>query len=236
MIELEVSDPGEAPAQLRERLERAGYLYVRALIAQPRIEAVAQRVRSVAERLGLLDAARPPVTSRDPAFIALQRELLPGAEVAQLAADGGLRAVLAAALDAPPQRRFADVCRVGSPRRHASPDGCDPTTPPHQDGHYLKTPDASFLITWIPLVDCPLELGPLAVLPGSQASGLLPHVYRPSSASEEAVLDEEAEPRFASSAMRRGDVLCFTSLTVHRALPNRTADTARLSIDLRWSR
>ena len=70
---------------------------------------------------------------------------------------------------------------------------------------------------WIPLGDCPRMQGSLAVLPRSN------HAVPPPGSRWR---------RFDFSA---GDVLFVNSLTLHRALPNRSAEI-RVSVDFRFCR
>ena len=117
----------------------------------------------------------------------------------------------------------------GAPEWFNKPAGTNHPTPPHQDANYL--PDPALWIAWIPLDDCPLDRGPLAVVPGSHEGGLRPH--------EGATLDErEAESRagdrWVAAALQPGDALFFSALTLHRSLDNRT-ERLRLSVDLRFA-
>ena len=64
--------------------------------------------------------------------------------------------------------RHARWLRLGLPGRDA------PRLPPHQDVLYLH-PDSAFLTVWVPLHDCPRELGGLRVVPGSHRRGPLLH-------------------------------------------------------------
>jgi ectoine hydroxylase-related dioxygenase (phytanoyl-CoA dioxygenase family) len=105
------------------------------------------------------------------------------------------------------------------------------TTPPHQDYFYIRgTPDT--WTTWIPLGDCPEELGGLAVAPGSHLDGLLP-VERAEGAGGHSV-GTRREQTWASGAFSAGDVLAFHSHTVHQARDNCTPDRLRLSCDFRF--
>jgi ectoine hydroxylase-related dioxygenase (phytanoyl-CoA dioxygenase family) len=114
------------------------------------------------------------------------------------------------------------------------------TTPTHQDFvHYQGTFDA--LTCWAPVGDCPLELGPLAVLPGSHktkkvlnhhfslgAGGLVIRVNE--------VVDEfpELDLPWHTTNVELGDTLFFPALTVHKAMSNKTEDRLRISLDNRY--
>jgi ectoine hydroxylase-related dioxygenase (phytanoyl-CoA dioxygenase family) len=84
---------------------------------------------------------------------------------------------------------------------------------------------------WLPLVVTPLDLGPLAVLPGSHRVGLLAH--QGTGAGRQGV-DLPESARLAASAVAPGDAILFHCLAVHCALPNLTADRVRLSVDFRY--
>ncbi len=90
----------------------------------------------------------------------------------------------------------------------------------HQDYRVFGTQD--MFTMWLPLHDMPIEMGPLAVRPGSSRLGW--------------PKGERLAPRatgWASTHFRPGDALVFHCLTWHAALPN-LSDRLRLSIDVRW--
>ena len=87
--------------------------------------------------------------------------------------------------------------------------------------------------TWIPLGDCPHQLGGLSVLSGSHKAGALP-VSRSLGAGGLRAHFEAIGGEWVSSPFELGDVLFFHSLTVHKGLPNRSGDRLRLSVDYRF--
>ncbi len=105
------------------------------------------------------------------------------------------------------------------------------TTPPHQDCFYIGGTHETWT-AWIPLGDCPAELGGLAVAAGSHLRGPQA-VHRAEGAGGHAVAADD-DLRWTSGAMHAGDVLLFHSCTIHQARDNRTADTLRLSCDFRY--
>ncbi len=80
------------------------------------------------------------------------------------------------------------------------------------------------LTTWVPLMDIPVRIGGLAVLPGGHLGP--PQRPRPLRA---------AEPGWATTSYEPGDVIVFHCLTPHAALPNR-GSALRVSGDFRWQR
>ena len=105
------------------------------------------------------------------------------------------------------------------------------TTPPHQDCYYIGGTLDTWT-AWIPLGDCPEELGGLAVAAGSHLRGPQP-VHSAEGAGGHAVAADD-DLRWTSGPMRAGDVLLFHSCTIHQARDNRTADQLRLSCDFRY--
>jgi hypothetical protein len=118
------------------------------------------------------------------------------------------------------------IARVMLPTSSNSP------TPPHQDFiHIQGTVDV--WTSWIPVGDCPVELGGLSVLRGSHKRGLLP-VQEADGAGNLEVLLCNWEDEWVNGPMQAGDVLTFSSHTVHKALPNTEESTIRLSCDYRY--
>lgn len=110
------------------------------------------------------------------------------------------------------------------------------TTPTHQDFVHFQ---GSFdnLTCWAPVGDCPIELGGLAVIPGSHKVGrVLEHHFSLGAGS--LVVDETAHedvtPVWHSTNYEIGDTLIFPALTIHKALPNYTEDKLRVSLDNRY--
>lgn len=105
-------------------------------------------------------------------------------------------------------------------------------TPPHQDFiHIQGTKDV--WTAWFPLGDCPIELGGLSVLVGSHHEGLMSYKAVGGAGGLEAYLCDLDYP-WAVGDFRLGDVITFSSQTVHRSLPHRAGDRIRLSCDYRY--
>jgi ectoine hydroxylase-related dioxygenase (phytanoyl-CoA dioxygenase family) len=120
----------------------------------------------------------------------------------------------------------------GDTVRLFSPSSPELTTPPHQDGYYVRG-RRDLWTAWIPLGACPRELGGLSVVPGSHGDGLRPHAGK--GAGRQGVA---AEPELAweCTDFECGDVLFFHALTLHRGLENRTDGRLRVSADFRYER
>lgn len=100
--------------------------------------------------------------------------------------------------------------------------------PAHQD-HNAIGGDPENFTAWIPLHDCPVELGPLQILEASHHYGLQPTVGRTGSIALETAQGKD----WVGGDINVGDVLLFHSLTVHSATPN-TSNQLRVSFDCRF--
>ena len=110
------------------------------------------------------------------------------------------------------------------------------STPPHQD--FLNNQGtAELTATWIPLHDCPMQSGTIAVLRGSHRFGVLPLEWHMGPGNRQAVMPEEMQEklRWVTTDMQAGDVLVFGAMTVHAAL-NNASFGMRLSVDFRYQR
>jgi Phytanoyl-CoA dioxygenase (PhyH) len=98
----------------------------------------------------------------------------------------------------------------------------------HQD-HRVIGGDPDTFTAWMPLHDCPTELGPLQILEASHRFGLQ------NSVSENGYLPRETAcgDDWVGGRINAGDVLIFHSLTVHAATPN-TSNQLRISMDCRF--
>ncbi|NKB71375.1 MAG: phytanoyl-CoA dioxygenase [Candidatus Latescibacteria bacterium] len=118
-----------------------------------------------------------------------------------------------------------NIARLMAPHKDTFP------TPPHQDYIYVQGARATYTC-WIPLGDCPKALGGLSLLPGTHQD-LLP--VRPADgAGGRTVVLDGLEQNWQEGDYQTGDAVIFHSQTVHRALPNQSADRIRLSCDYRY--
>jgi hypothetical protein len=131
--------------------------------------------------------------------------------------------------------RFLGAAVFPHPRvlmRNIFPGEPEYTTKAHQD--YPNVQGTTEVYTaWIPLVDCPPEVGGLQVARGSHHLGVLDFGIGNGAGGIE-ILDP-LDGRWTGGPMRVGDVLVFHSLTAHKGLENRSA-RLRMSIDCRFQR
>jgi ectoine hydroxylase-related dioxygenase (phytanoyl-CoA dioxygenase family) len=101
----------------------------------------------------------------------------------------------------------------------------------HQDYEFMGG-DPEFFTVWIPLHDCPVEMGPLRILEGSHRFGIQRH-RRENLHVPEIPIHAAAGDGWVGGPVNAGDVLIFHSLTVHAASPN-ASDRMRISMDCRF--
>ena len=108
-------------------------------------------------------------------------------------------------------------------------------TPWHQDnGVVLPEADETDMLTaWFPLLDAPVEAGPLQVIPYSHRDGLRTHC--PGGVGGLAIPEQLLEmEQSVPVPLKRGDVLFLTKRTCHSSLSN-VSDNIRWSFDLRYN-
>jgi len=201
----------ETGADVGAQAEELGYLFFREALEREAVLAVREAVLSRCAA----GVPRPDA----PGWVSLQAEVLVLPEVDALRRHPFVLGVLERVFGRPAEAGRGDVCRI------APPSAPELTTPPHQDAAYTA---ADLWTAWIPLGDCPISLGGLAVLPGSHREGLREHGEGATGAAT-----PPGAP-WASTDYSCGDVLLFSALTLHRALPNES-DRLRLSVDFRYA-
>lgn len=99
----------------------------------------------------------------------------------------------------------------------------------HQDYRFMDG-DPECFTAWIPLHDCPTNLGPLQILEGSHRFGFQSHdqTFIPEIPKSAALGDD-----WVGGQINAGDVLIFHGLTVHAASPN-VSNQLRISLDCRF--
>ncbi len=222
---------GAAPSLLRRRATTEGYLFFRSLLPAAEVLAFRDVVLGLCRERGWLENGKATVRAGvrlgaydDPHWIAFLGDVFAEPGFDAFASAPGVVQTLATIYRKSPARVAGDLCRV------VSPDTAEITTRPHQDLHYLPAADGLWTV-WFGVDDCPLDIGPLAVLPGSHRRGPLPHTGAGRGDDGVTGLDGEV---WAASDLQAGDVLMFGGLTLHRALDNTTPNRLRLSVDFRY--
>ena len=227
------------PELLLKQLDEDGYLYLPGLLPAEDVLKVRADVTSALQAAGWLspdhdaDAAVPgPGARRESAkgspeyfvgYEAIQRQQ----SFHELAHHARILEVTGQLLQDDVLVHPRKIARAGLPGDQRL------ATPPHQDFRLIQG-TGDVLTVWLPLGDCPHDLGGLTVLAGSHRLGLLPVQTVEGVGGVRVDIDlDPTDPRWQASPMGPGDVLLFHSLTVHGAKPNLT-QTMRLSCDFRY--
>ncbi|MDG2272654.1 MAG: phytanoyl-CoA dioxygenase family protein [Halioglobus sp.] len=114
------------------------------------------------------------------------------------------------------------------------PDSPELATPPHQDFPNNQG-TAKLTAAWIPLADCAVKDGSLAIMEGSHKYGVLPLTFHLGAGNRRAVLSEEVQAcRWMGADFKAGDIVLFQSMTIHKAMENHNLENMRLSVDFRY--
>lgn len=101
----------------------------------------------------------------------------------------------------------------------------------HQDYRFMRG-DPECYTAWIPLHDCPINVGPLRILEASHRLGPIHHdsenLHVPEISAKTLTKNN-----WVGGRVNAGDVLVFHSLTVHAASPN-ISNKLRISLDCRF--
>jgi ectoine hydroxylase-related dioxygenase (phytanoyl-CoA dioxygenase family) len=235
------SDPHASAAELRTTMDEQSYLFFRAVVPAEAVLEVRRDIAGLCQAAGWLDPGSDPtkmivapgvqpVTEGHPDYMAVYRQVL---RLPSFRAFPHRRELLNIT-----QKLLGGEVLV-HPRligRITFPNNIVATTPPHQDWFYIRgTPET--YTCWIPLGECPITLGGLAVLPGSHRQGYLDHTAHFAGAvGGRGVPVDDASVAWHTGDFGLGDALFFHAHTIHKALPNLSGNRLRISTDNRYQR
>jgi hypothetical protein len=245
--EFRVSNDARSDAEeLRRRMAEEGYLFFRRLIEPGTMLSLRRDIMGVLQQSGWLCEGTDPgegivdlskrCTEGDPPYGPVYHRVYRLESFHRLPHDPALVSTVEKIMDARTIPVPSHKARIWFPKFK------EHTTPTHQDFvHYQGSLQA--VTCWTPVGDCPIELGPLAVLPRSHTvKKVLPHHFSLGAGGLIIRVEEEArkfpqlDVPWHTTNFQAGDVLFFPALTVHRAFPNVTEDRLRVSLDNRYQR
>ena len=222
---------------LRASFEKDGYIFVKQLIDPEKLIAIRQQFTAILAQEGWIKggaeqdkafAIGMPYREGEPEFLRAYEKIQKVEDFHALAHDPALNSVISSLLGMGAFPPPLSIARLIFTNNEEIP------TPPHQDFPNNQG-SANLTASWMPLIDCPISHGSLAVLEGSHKFGLLPLTGSLGAGNRQAVLPPEFEDlNWVGADFELGDVLFFSALTVHTALPNRHAEKMRLSVDFRF--
>lgn len=222
---------------LRVRLAEDGYLFLRGLLPRETILNTRLRLLDKAGQGGWLAAdtpfaagiANPAAACKDPEprYMAVFRHLWSDEALHRLRIDPTVTALFERIFNQPALAHPMFVQRNIFPQS----DGFDFTTGIHQDRVHIG--GATSYAMWMPLGDCPREMGSLAVAAGSHTTGILPTKVGSGAGGMDIAVSIPGT--WVTGDFEAGDALIFQDVTVHKALPNRTR-SIRMSFDARYQK
>ncbi len=225
------------PTALRQRLAEDGYLYLRRIVDPDKVMALRKQVLLTLADHGWVRrhpflmkgfCTTRPVQEIDEQYLRVYDDVQRLEAFHTLAHDDDLMAVMRQVLG---QSAFPHPLKIA---RLSFPSNFEVSTPPHQD--YPNNQGTETLTAaWVPVGDCPISMGGLAVLRGSHRYGVLPLDFHPGAGNRQALIPLEMLEalRWVTTDFRAGDVLLFPSTAVHASLHN-GSDSLRLSVDFRY--
>lgn len=222
---------------VRAHLDRDGYLLFRNIIPVQLLQELRDQITQIladqgwieggSERL-LAKAIVRPLREGQGRFFKVHDQLIKLEALHSLAHESNLMNVMRQALGDSAFPHPLSILRL------IFPDSPELATPPHQD---FPNNQGSPRLTaaWIPLGDCAIEDGSLAMMEGSHKHGVLPLKFHLGAGNRRAILSEEVlSCRWVSADFKAGDIVLFTALTVHKAMENYNLERMRLSVDFRY--
>jgi hypothetical protein len=222
---------------LAARIEHDGYLFLRGVLPRAAVMDVRAQVLDLAARGGWIRRDRPlaegladlsrACKDPEPAYLEVFNPIWKLEALHRLKHHQSLVGVF--------ERMFGEPALVHPllVQRNIFPhtEHFDFTTGAHQDRVHIG--GGTSYAAWITLGDCPLAKGGLIVAEGSHRRGVLDfHIAAGAGGLE---VSDACEGMWVGSDFAAGDVLIFSDVTVHKALPNRTGEL-RQSFDARYQR
>lgn len=228
------------PQAMRQQMEKDGFLFFRGLLPAEEIVALRRKILQICDNYGwiapgteLMDGIADPSADGMEPFCGVGVPPAAYGDVQclesfhRLAHNPAVVDMLGKLFDETVLVHALKIARLMIPAKGNAP------TPAHQD-HIFIQGSKTVYTCWMPLGDCPRELGGLSVLRGSHKLGILPVREAEGAGGRHVIFEDGMEQEWFETDFRVGDVLVFHSLTVHKSIPNRTANQIRLSTDYRY--
>ena len=226
---------GDAGA-LRRRVDEEGYLFFRRLIEPQVIRDIRSRAFEVFREAGWLSSDAPladgiantshTCVEGDAEYWPVYNNLQKLESWHRLALSPAIMSVMENIFDEPVMAHFWKVGRIMFPQNTTF------MTPAHQDWMFNQGTTETYTC-WMPIGDCPRELGGLTILPGTHKKGLYEY-YPAYGTGGITVHQDDMRGHWLTTDFEAGDALVFHSLNLHRSLPNLTPDRLRFSADFRY--
>jgi hypothetical protein len=221
-------------AALAARMRRDGYLFLPGLLPRADVASVQRQIGDIARDAGWLRRDQPIEAAiadasgfcvdPDPIYLRTLRQINRLEDYHALKHHPALIDLFERMLGGPILAHPRVLMRNIFPAREEF------TTKAHQDFPNVQGTTEVYT-AWMPLIDCPMEVGPLQVAAGSHTAGVYDFGVAGGAGGIE--IKDPLEGRWVSGAFAVGDVLVFHSMAVHKGVPNRS-DRLRMSMDVRY--
>jgi hypothetical protein len=231
---IDSSDLRHDGAALAARMHRDGYLFLPGLLPREDVTSVQRQIGEIARDAGWLRRDRPVedaiadmsgfCVDPDPIYLQTLRRINRLEDYHALKHHPVLIDLLERMLGGPILPHPRVLMRNIFPARE------EYTTKAHQDFPNVQGTTEVYT-AWMPLIDCPMEVGPLQISVGSHTAGVYDFDLAGGAGGIE--ITDPLEGTWALGDFDLGDVLLFHSMTVHKGVPNRS-DKLRMSMDVRY--
>lgn len=238
------NDAMNDPEELRRRIDDEGYLFFKRLQNPDKLRELRREMLTKIQQGGWLVAGTDPMdgiadvsaqcTEGDLAYPKVYHEVYKLEAFHRSAHLPEVMEMIEKIMGRPIMPHPQKIARIWFPKY------TEHTTPIHQDFVHFQG-NFETLTCWAPVGDCPIELGGLAVLPGShKVNQVLDHHFSLGAGGlyvdtdEEAKMHKELDIPWHTTNYEIGDSLIFPALMIHKALPNYTEDKLRVSLDNRY--
>jgi ectoine hydroxylase-related dioxygenase (phytanoyl-CoA dioxygenase family) len=236
------TDPSDDASALRARLDRDGYLFLRGLAPRGKLLRLRRDVLALCREAGWIEndageldskwSGAGPFTEGEPPYMELYQRVIHLDSFKELPEDAVYTSLMEKLIGGPVLVHRRKIGRI------TFPNNVEQATGAHQDFFYIRGTPQTYT-AWTPVGDCPVALGGLTVLRGSHRAGFIEHATVPGKKFAGFGLPEDRLPQDETTEWHAGDfalgdVLVFGAHTVHKALPNLTPDTLRISVDNRY--
>lgn len=233
---LDSSEVQEDGNELRERMERDGYLFVRELLPAKILENLRLQMLDIGREAGWVKAGAPLgeaaadlsgfCVEPQPQYMQVYHRMYKLQAFHAVQHHPNLISLFERMLGEAVLPHPRIIGRIIFPQREAY------TTPPHQDFIPIQGSVETYT-AWFPLSAAPPELGGLQIASGSHRSGV--YDFRPALGAGGLEVIDLLEDTWVNSPLEQGDVLIFHSMAVHKGLPN-VSEWLRMSIDARYQK
>ena len=170
---------------------------------------IVEHVERAAFQLALGEATDGPLSYRPMMHLA-------SPELTRVAADARWAPIVLPLLGPGDARLYWEQAVAKPPRARTE-------LPWHQDNGYTPLIPEEYVTCWLALDDARVDNGCIWVLPGSHCNGTVPH----HSGAGPFRVGHDGDDKGVAVPVRRGDVLVFSSLIMHRSGPNTTDEHRR---------